>query len=67
MSTTDRTPTPGELADRLDRQITEWLADALDGTVDHDRAVQIIDACASAALASLLLGQRQAQLDSQEK
>lgn len=59
--------TPGEVAACLDSAIALWIADALDGDTDHARAVQLIEACADAALASLLLGQRQAQLDSQEQ
>ncbi|MGI5222212.1 hypothetical protein [Nocardia sp. CA-290969] len=63
MNAPDEALTPGEVATCLDRAIAIWLADALDGHTDHTRAVQLISACADAALASLLLGQRQAQLD----
>lgn len=63
----DQTPNLAELVDRLDRQIAEWIADAIDGDVDHDRAIQLMDKASAGLSAAVLLGERQSQLDSQER
>jgi hypothetical protein len=59
---TDQAPDLVELADRLDRQIAEWIANAIDGEVDHARAIQLMDKASAALSASVLLRERQAQL-----
>lgn len=59
---THQAPNLAELADRLDRQIAEWIADAIDGDVDHARAIQLMDKASAALSASVLLRERQAQL-----
>lgn len=64
---TDQIASPRELARQLDRSVAEWIANALDGEVDHERAKQIFETCGAAAATALLLDERQAQLDSQEE
>lgn len=64
---TDRIPTPGELAERLDRRISALIADAIDGDLDHAAQIELLGECQALALTSVLLGQRQSQLDPQEK
>jgi hypothetical protein len=60
-----QTSTPGELADRADRSIKAWFDEALDPGTDLDRVLFLLESCQRAALVSVLLGQRQEQLDSQ--
>ena len=64
---TDQVPNLAELADRLDHQIAEWIADAIDGDVDHTRTIQLMDKASAALSAAVLLRERQAQLDIKEK